>query len=377
MTIINISGIEIGTNAFSDNENIFLVDCNHVPFENNSMINAFDGCSNLRIVTNINENVENIVQTFSSCYRLFNVSSIPNSVTNMFRTFWMCRKLVNIPPIPNEVKNMFMAFEGCDNLTGNIYIKSENVYNASRCFHYTTATKNVYIPFYTKTYDSFISAGYTTDGSVNGVYIKEDIANYGSIADWYYRKPNYDIVKYIGSSNSVIIPYEIDGNIINSFSGGIFQNNKNIISVDLNNYPFENISDFFDSCSSLIQVTNINDSITAMNSTFANCSNLVNAPKIPNGLTSLYHTFDNCSNLVNVSEIPNGVTNMYYSFANCSNIVNVPDIPNGVTNMYGTFSNCTKLINMPLLPENIIDISFIFNNCSNLTNLINLDYLKI
>ena len=73
---------------------------------------------------------------------------------------------------------MRWTFLSCLNLTGNIYIHSENITNAYRCFYATSKVKNVYIPFNnagvnTKTYNAFISAGYKTDGTVNGVYLKD------------------------------------------------------------------------------------------------------------------------------------------------------------------------------------------------------------
>ena len=83
-----------------------------------------------------------------------------------------CSNLVNAPVIPNSVTNMVGTFWNCSNLTGNVIIQSDKVSNASSCFGYHDTTfknKDVYIPFTyengvnTKTYNSFISAGYRTD----------------------------------------------------------------------------------------------------------------------------------------------------------------------------------------------------------------------
>ena len=265
-----ITTINIEKNTFYGNTNIVNVDCNYTPWQNNSMAYAFNSCSNLKSVSNINNNITNMHYTFLHCSNLTNISSIsnsvqnmigtfyncsslvnapiiPNSVTNMEDTFYNCTSLINAPIIPNSVINMFCTFQSCIslinapnipnsvvnmqatfesctnlitvpnipnsvnylsqtfsgctnlitvpnipnsvndmrwtflsclNLTGNIYIHSENIANAYRCFYATSKVKNVYIPFNnagvnTKTYNSFTSAGYKTDGTVNGVYLKD------------------------------------------------------------------------------------------------------------------------------------------------------------------------------------------------------------
>jgi hypothetical protein len=74
---------------------------------------------------------------------------------------------------------MYGTFAGCYNLFGDVVIQSSNVVKATRCFNNTTLTKNVYIPFTyenginTITYNSFINAGYDTNGTQHGVYLKD------------------------------------------------------------------------------------------------------------------------------------------------------------------------------------------------------------
>ena len=217
--------VYIDTNTFKNNKTVVNIDLCDVPWVNNSMFNAFYNCNNLTSVTNINQNVTSIayafrscsnlvnapvignnvtnmygtfyncirlvnapiipnnvtsmVETFYYCYNLVNASVIPNNVASMYQTFLNCRNLVNVPVIPNSVTDMSRTFWNCSNLQGDIYIKSENITNATNCFNQTSLTKNVYIPFTyengvnTKTYNSFINAGYKTDGSVNGVYLMD------------------------------------------------------------------------------------------------------------------------------------------------------------------------------------------------------------
>ena len=177
----------------------------NVPKISNSVVKmdaVFDNCRSLIEAPAIPNSITNIPSVFRCCYNLVNAPVIPDSITNMADTFRYCSNLVNIPKIsnrvddivwtfsgcsnlvnaptiPNSVTNMHGTFDGCRNLIGNIYIQSNRVTNAMRCFNSTTLTKNIYIPFayenseYTPTYNSFIAAGYDELGTQHGVYLKD------------------------------------------------------------------------------------------------------------------------------------------------------------------------------------------------------------
>lgn len=207
-SIANVNSVTInsaggsGYGPFCSNRNIVSVDLGGVPWTNNRMYNTFYGCSNLTTVTNINSNITNMSLTFYGCSNLVTAPTIPNSVTEMYQTFYSCpklttvsiipssvtnmagafgmdRNLTTVPTIPANVTNMSLTFLWCNNLTGNIFIESNKITMASSCFASTNLLKNVYIPFTysngvnTKTYNSFITAGYKTDGSKEGVYLKD------------------------------------------------------------------------------------------------------------------------------------------------------------------------------------------------------------
>ena len=86
-----------------------------------------------------------------------------------------CASLETVSNIPSTITNMGSTFYSCSALTGNIYIYSTEITDASSCFNNTSLTKNIYIHYkhqngmYTKTYNSFIAAGYKTD---YGTYLK-------------------------------------------------------------------------------------------------------------------------------------------------------------------------------------------------------------
>lgn len=148
---------------------------------------AFQRCSKLinivipNTVVNLGVNTQSGVGTFAQCEKLINGPTIPDSVRDMHSTFSHCTNLVNAPDMSGAANITYMGwtFYNCSNLTGNICIKSPKITSAYQCFGSTSAIKNVYIPFTytngvnTTTYNSFISAGYTTTGAMNGVYLKD------------------------------------------------------------------------------------------------------------------------------------------------------------------------------------------------------------
>ena len=154
-----------------------------VPALPNSVVNAhqtFSMCNKLDLPSSYtlsNTNITDAVCLFWNCFNLHNAPALPNTLNYMGSTFGHCTNITTAPNIPASVTNMYGTFDSCTNLTGDIYIYSENIANAQKCFNNTSTTKNVYIPFQnggvnTKTYNSFTSAGYKTDGSVGGVYLK-------------------------------------------------------------------------------------------------------------------------------------------------------------------------------------------------------------
>ena len=154
-----------------------------VPALPNSVVDAhqtFSMCNKLDLPSSYtlsNTNITDAVCLFWNCFNLHNAPALPNTLLNMGSTFGHCTNITTAPNIPASVTNMYGTFDSCTNLTGNVYIHSENIFNAQKCFNNTSTIKNVYIPFQnggvnTKTYNSFTSAGYKTDGSVSGVYLK-------------------------------------------------------------------------------------------------------------------------------------------------------------------------------------------------------------
>lgn len=235
MATVNASRVALSPAFCKGNTNITSIDLQNIPFVSNCMHKAFCGCTALTSVTNINGDVVDMSSAFAGCNSLTSVPSIPSkvktlagtvykdtlnvggtfadtpitaaptiaaSVTNMLGTFTNCRSLVSAgtiplgvtdmrfcysncihlttaPIIPASVTNVYHTYYSCTNLTGDIMIMSPNITCANGCFTGTVSNKNVYIPFTypnnvnTRTYNSFISAGYDNAGTLHGVYLKD------------------------------------------------------------------------------------------------------------------------------------------------------------------------------------------------------------
>lgn len=122
----------------------------------------------------IPDSVINLAGAFLECRNLTSVTNVPDSTIDLSATFASCERLVNAPIIGESVTNMYSTFSSCSNLAGDIIIHSPNVANADSCFIFTgSRVKNVYIPFNSTTYNSFVNAGYDELGTRNGVYLKD------------------------------------------------------------------------------------------------------------------------------------------------------------------------------------------------------------
>lgn len=152
--------------------------------------------------------------------RINKVYNFPKKIENMCNMFGYCRQMnCTIPEIPESVTNIYGTFSNCLSLSQDIKILSEGVVNATNCFYGTSLSKNVYIPFTysngvnTATYNAFTNAGYDTNGTANGVYLK-DVETYfklyfvGDVTQWEFT--NDYLLTYQGnkifSISDVIVP---------------------------------------------------------------------------------------------------------------------------------------------------------------------------
>lgn len=138
-----------------------------------NMYMTFNGCSGLKTTPIIPNSVIDMSDTFRHCYNLTNIQNIPDSVTNMYGTFSGCYGLISAQNIPENVKNIAWVYNGCTNLSGDLYVKSDIVSNATSAF-YEVPSLNVYCNFYTlEPRQEQLYAYYDEYQSYQTFYVKE------------------------------------------------------------------------------------------------------------------------------------------------------------------------------------------------------------
>ena len=140
------------------------------------------------------------------------VYNFPRRIEDISNMFGYCRQMnCTIPEIPESVTNIYGTFSNCLSLSQDIKILSERVVNATDCFYGTSLSKNVYIPFTytngvnTATYNAFTNAGYDTNGTTNGVYLK-DIDTL-RIPNWTWTESGNKVtLTAYNGANNVVVP---------------------------------------------------------------------------------------------------------------------------------------------------------------------------
>lgn len=413
MATVLTSDLVLSNITFSNNKNIENVDCSNMAWKNDTMFWAFGNCTNLKSVTNINNNVKDLSYGFYNCHTMINAPIIPNSVTNISDVFRNCFNLETVPNIPNGVVDTSRAFQNCykitkspiipssattavnmfqsctnlkeggdfprmcnsldavywncTNLTGNIYFEASHSNSFSNTFNGTSLTKNVYIPFgNTPTYKKFSSA---YPSGRNGVTMHEH-PNYTTINGWYYHTPSKSVVGYVGSSNVATVP-------------------SSFVDVDetTEKYNYLNVSDYrytvndktgileaYIGTSTNITVPTIEEKTPVsylFTPYFFNANyyiKSVDLSNVPCYDNSMYFFFGHCRNLTTVTNMNENVTNMYQTFFNCLNMTTIESFPPNVTDMSLMCSWCNKLENVPTIPNSVTSMSYTFSHCNNLKN---------
>jgi len=156
------------------------------------------------------------------------------------------------------------------------------------------------------------------------------------------------------------------GQILNS-------NKRKKVALKFGTMPYvTDMQSCFSGCTSLVQVSNIPDSVTDMRSCFNGCTKLEQIPNIPNSVTNMFNCFKGCTKLEQVPELPDGVTDMQWCFNGCTKLERVPNIPNSITDMAGCFNGCTKLEQIPNIPNSVTDMQWCFNCCTKLEQIPNI-----
>ncbi|MGI5075669.1 leucine-rich repeat protein [Treponema vincentii] len=170
---------------------------------------------------------------------------------------------------------------------------------------------------------------------------------------------------------------DVKGNSIGNSASPLGQilnsNRQKKVALKFGTMPYvTDMTNCFNGCTSLVQVSNIPDSITNMWECFKGCTKLEQVPNIPNSVTNMYSCFKGCTKLERVPNIPNSVTDMSFCFKGCTKLERVPNLPDGVTNMSYCFDGCTKLEQVPNIPNSVTDMSYCFDGCTKLEQVPNI-----
>ena len=193
---------------------------------------------------------------------------------------------------------------------------------------------------------------------------------------------NYEII-YNGTkiSNTLIIPYQVDGKYI---SNGIEGEYYKVVNVDLyvagyvnggtpiiEKIVYPNTVEVIGGgyCSTLKEVV-LSQRLKKLESgTFYGCSSLTSIT-IPDSVTSIgNYAFEGCSSLTSIT-IPDSVTSIgNYAFEGCSSLTSIP-IPDGVTSIGSSaFESCSSLTSITI-PDSVTNIGDrTFSGCSSLTSI--------
>ena len=144
----NYNVTSIGNNCFNGSRNLISLALYNKPWNSTSLDNAFNGCSNLRVIQGLNlTGITNLSSTFSGCSNLRVMRNIPATVTNMAYTFYSCSNFnFNVQILGNSVTDMYGTFSYCSNLNQNIQIPN-SVTNMSGTFDScNNLNQNIQIP---------------------------------------------------------------------------------------------------------------------------------------------------------------------------------------------------------------------------------------
>jgi hypothetical protein len=174
------------------------------------------------------------------------------------------------------------------------------------------------------------------------------------------------ITSYIGSSDSVTIPAQIDGHDVKAIDDYAFNGNTAIVNVTLSE-GIKSIGHWsFLDCSTLESITLPQSLIEIQYNAFGNCTALRNI-NLPANLTYLGdYAFYNCKSLTSIT-VPGGIKTIHEgTFALCTSLKDIT-IEKGITEIGGyTFNKCEALqkIIIPSTVSKIADSAFPSDNKS-------------
>ena len=196
---------------------------------------------------------------------------------------------------------------------------------------------------------------------------------YANLSTYLDAQPETNGICYIEITDLMAIHVKGDYNSASPLGQILRSNKRKKVALKFGTMPYvTDMSYCFNGCTSLVQVSDIPNSVTDMYSCFRGCTKLERVPNIPDSVTDMSFCFYGCTKLERVPNIPDSVTNMSYCFGDCTKLERVPNIPNSVTDMSSCFRGCTKLERVPNIPNSVTDMSSCFGGCTKLERVPNI-----
>ena len=242
---------------------------------------------------------------FFRCSKLKDLSSLKyldtSNVKSLESMFENCSSLVNVM-IPEGVTEIQKnAFKGCSSLNA---LTLPNSIQTLGSYSLNVGKQLEYI-YYNGTTDEFLEIKRGKAALRNVHVVCQNQWNDASDFEYTVNGDSVVINKYIGSSDTVYIPYKIEDKMVTSIGDNAFSSTA--VKIVVLPSSITSLGRFvFGQCNYLTTVVLPNTISNMGMSTFAMCMSLKTV-ELPLGITNLpNYIFDNCRSLTNVT-IPEGV----------------------------------------------------------------------
>ena len=140
---------------------------------NNSGYALFYNCTNLVKAYNYPKEITRLTSAFGNT-KVKKIPDIPEGVTSIASILYKVETAISFPKISSTVTNMDTAFYGCTNISGDLYVNSDNISLATDAFYGIGNYYTVHVKENTISYDT-LSKVLTSYGSINEEPIKTEI----------------------------------------------------------------------------------------------------------------------------------------------------------------------------------------------------------
>lgn len=137
----------------------------NVTVKDNSGYALFYRSSNLERVYNYPKGITSMTSMFGGT-KVKKIADIPEGVTSIASILYNVKTIKSFPKISSTVTSMNTAFYGCSSISGDLYVYSDNISNATDAFYGIGNYYTIYVDENTTSYET-LSNALTAYGSIN------------------------------------------------------------------------------------------------------------------------------------------------------------------------------------------------------------------